>query len=231
MRKEVHGKGSAVIRDLILGGQDGLVNVLGIVLAVAEATHSTHIIMISGLAATFAESISMAAVAYTSSKAAKEYYQKELETEQREVEVVPKEEREEVRQIYAKKGFSGKLLDQIVRKITSDKKIWVETMMRDELGLNPQEFAHPVRDAVIVGLAAIVGSIIPLAPFVLLSVADAIILTLVISTLTLFVSGAAKGRMTGVKPFKSGVEMAVVGMTAAIAGYLIGKALGALPGV
>lgn len=230
MRKEVHGKGSAVIRDLILGGQDGLVNVLGICLAVAEATQSTNIILISGLAATFAESISMAAVAYTSSKAAKEYYQKELEEEWREVEEVPKEEREEVRQIYAKKGFSGKLLSQIVRKITSNKKIWVETMMRDELGLNPQEFAHPVRDAFIVGLAAIVGSVIPIVPFMFLPVSEALIMTLVISTLTLFISGAVKGKMTGVRPLKSGVEMALVGMTAAIAGYLIGKALGALPG-
>lgn len=225
-KKEGHGS-SAWLRDLILGGQDGLVNVLGIVLAVAEATNSRSMILISGLAATFAESISMAAVAYTSSKASKEYYAKQLAEEYREVEEVPQEEREEVRAIYQKRGFSGKLLDQIVKKITSNKKIWVETMMRDELGLSESEFAHPVRDALIVGGAAILGSLVPLLPFLFLPIQQAVIVTLGFSTIVLFASGAMKAQWTAISPLRSGTEMAIVGMTAAIAGYLIGKVLGA----
>ncbi len=225
-KREAHGN-SAWLRDLILGGQDGLVNVLGIVLAVAEATNSRSMILISGLAATFAESISMAAVAYTSSKASKEFYAKQLAEEYREVEEVPQEEREEVREIYRKRGFSGKLLEQIVKKITSNKKIWVETMMRDELGLSESEFKHPVRDALIVGGAAIVGSLVPLIPYIFLPMHQALIVTLGFSTVVLFASGALKARWTAISPLKSGLEMAVVGMAAAIAGYLIGKLLGA----
>ncbi len=174
-KKEVkHDGGSAIIRDLILGGQDGLVNVLGVVLAVATATHSKYIILISGLAAAFAESISMAAVAYTSGRAGEEYYR-------------------------------GK------RKSISE------------------EFAHPVRDAFIVGIAAIVGSFIPLLPYLFVPLELAFWTAIGISTLTLFASGAIKAKYTKANVFKSAVEMAVVGMTAAIAGYLIGAALGALP--
>lgn len=224
-----HGSGSAIIRDLILGGQDGLVNVLGIVLAIATATHSKYIILISGLAATFAESISMAAVAYTSSKAAKEYYEKQLAMEWEEVRTKPAEEIREIRQIYAQRGFKGSLLNKVVQTITGNKKVWVDVMMKEELGLSPEEFAHPVRDAFVVGVAAIVGSVIPLIPYLFMPIGLALWMTLSISTLVLFVSGAIKGKYTGINPFKSAVEMAVVGMTAAIAGYLIGAALGALP--
>lgn len=174
-KREVYReRGSAVIRDVILGGQDGLVNVLGIVLAVAEATQSRYIILISGFAATFAESISMAAVAYTSGKAGMEYYRKK----------------------------------------------------RNRIA---EEFEHPIRDAFVVGFAAIIGSLIPLIAFIFLPVSTAVWTTLGISTLILFVSGAIKARYTATDPFKSGLEMAIVGMTAALAGYFIGKALGVLP--
>ncbi len=224
-----HGSGSAIIRDLILGGQDGLVNVLGVVLAVAEATNSSYIILISGLAATFAESISMGAVAYTSSKAAKEYYEKQLAMEWEEVRTRPAEEIAEIRQIYAQRGFKGTMLNKVVQTITGNKKVWVDVMMKEELGLSPEEFAHPVRDAFVVGGAAIIGSLIPLIPFFFIPLSTAFWTTLGISTLALFVSGAIKAKYTKINPFKSAVEMAVVGMTAAIAGYLIGAALGALP--
>ena len=225
----VHGSGSAILRALILGGQDGLVNVLGIVLAVATATNDIRVILISGLAATFAESISMAAVAYTSQKAAKEYYEKQLAVEQQEIMEKPEIEREEIRKIFSNKGFRGDLLKKIVQHITKDKKLWLETMMTDELGLSKEEFAYPIRDAWVVGVSAIIGSVIPLIPFLLFDITTAFWATLVFSTIVLFVSGAAKAKFTKINPLKSGAEMAIVGMTAAIAGYLIGAALGALP--
>jgi len=230
VKKETnHGSGSAIIRDLILGGQDGLVNVLGVVLAVATATQSKYIILVSGLAATFAESISMAAVAYTSGKAAKEYYEKQLAMEWEEVRTKPAEEVAEIRQIYANRGFRGSLLNKVVQTITRNKKVWVNVMMKEELGLSPEEFAHPVRDAFVVGIAALIGSVIPLIPYLFVPLETAFWMTLGVSTIALFISGAIKARFTGANAFKSAVEMAVVGMTAAIAGYLIGAALGALP--
>src|SRR3989344_6840341 len=115
------------IRDFILGFQDGLVNTLGLVLGVATAVQSSNIVLISGLVTTFAESVSMAAVAYTSTKAAKEYYESELEREKKEIKEIPHMEVQEIKHIYHKKGFRGKQLMSIVKKITSNKKLWLET--------------------------------------------------------------------------------------------------------
>ncbi len=217
-----------------MGWQDGLVNVLGLVLGVATATDSTRLILISGLAALFAESASMAAVAYTSSKAARDYYFRQMKREEREVEEIPESEKQEIRDIYRRKGFREDELESIVRRITSDKKLWVETMMAEELRLFPEEYERPVRSSGIVGLSAVVGSIIPLVPFIflaprqaiLVAVAVSILVAVAVSILVLFGTGSVKARLTIGDWRKSGVEMALVGSAAAIFGYIIGVLLG-----
>ena len=226
--KEHHGSGVGFeLRDIILGGQDGLVNVLGVLLAIAAATTSTKIVIIAGLAATFAESISMAAVAYTSTKAQIAHYKREMEREKSEMREVPEIERQEIREIFYKKGFRGRLLDQIVKKITSSKKLWLSTMMKEELNLN-EEHENPIRSACVVGFSAIVGSLIPLIPFIFMGVHDAIIASLLISVSVLFASGIAKAKLTVGKLLQSGIEMAVIGMGAALIGYGIGILMNAL---
>ncbi len=215
------------MRNIILGWQDGLVNVLGVVLAIAAATIDTKTIIIAGLAATFAESISMAAVAYTSSKAARDYYEKERETESREIREMPELERKEIRDIYYKKGFRGSQLTNIVKKITSSKKLWLETMMSEELGLS-KDHHKPGKSAVVVGLSAFVGSLFPLIPFFFLSPVTAIIPAIVLSVIVLFALGAAKAKVTVGNWLKSGAEIAVIGLAAALVGYGLGAGLGAL---
>src|SRR4051794_16922059 len=102
-------RGASALSDVILGGQDGLVNVLGVILGVAAATSDTRIVLVAGLAATFAESVSMGAVAYTSPLADADFYESEREREYRHIQHVPALEREEIRRIYQNKGFSGEL--------------------------------------------------------------------------------------------------------------------------
>jgi VIT1/CCC1 family predicted Fe2+/Mn2+ transporter len=213
------------LADVILGGQDGLVNVLGIVLGVAAATSDPRIVLVAGLAATFAESVSMAAVAYTATLAETSHYESEREREYRHIRMVPAVEREEIREIYRKKGVEGKLLDQIVEKITADEDVWVGVMMAEEHQLTPTHRMDAARSALIVGIAAIVGSLIPLAPFLFLNVSISIWLSLVISALTLFVVGVYKARRTIGHPGKSGMEMAAIGTVSAIVGYLVGTLL------
>ena len=106
------------LSDIILGGQDGLVNVLGVILGVAAATNDQRIVLVTGLAASFAESISMGAVACTSRLADADFYESERAREFRHITVVPHLEKNEVGEINAKKGFEGKLLDRIVETIT-----------------------------------------------------------------------------------------------------------------
>ena len=227
MQKEHNHQGSN-LKDIILGGQDGLVNVLGVILGVAAATFNTKIIIVAGLAAAFAESISMAAVAYTSTEAALSHYLLQLKKEEKEIEETPKLEKKEIYDIYYKKGFRGKILNDIVKKITSNKKVWLETMMAEELGLLPEEYLKPGKSAFVVGSSAIVGSLIPLFPFFFLPVKSSIILALALSALALFITGTIKAKLTIGSEFRSGLEMLIIGMLAALAGYLIGTLFGNL---
>ena len=216
------------IRDIILGFQDGLVNTLGLVLGVASAVQNSSIVLISGLVTTFAESVSMGAVAYTSTKAAREFYESQLEREKREIKEIPHMEVQEIKHIYYKKGFRGKQLTAIVKKITSNKKLWLETMMAEELRLFPDDYENPVKSAFVVGISAVIGSLIPVLPFFFLDVKSGMVAALLFSIITLFAIGAVKAKITIGNWKKSGIEMAVVGTLAALVGYLVGSLLGAV---
>lgn len=210
------------LSDIILGGQDGLVNVLGVILGVAAATNDPRIVLAAGMAATFAESVSMGAVAYTSTQADRALYESEMAREHRHVHLVPAIERDEIRKIYQGKGFEGALLDQIVETITANKDVWVAVMMAEELRLVPIHHGAAWQSAVVVGLAAIIGSLIPLAPFMLMPVVSAMVVSILIAAIALFAVGAYKARMTVGHWGKSGTEMALIGTLSALVGYVVG---------
>ena len=214
------------IRDFILGFQDGLVNTLGLVLGVASAVQSTKIVLISGLVTTFAESISMAAVAYTSTKAAHDFYESQLEREKKEIKEIPHMEVQEIRDIYYKKGFRGKQLESIVGKITSNKKLWLDTMMAEELKLFPEDYEKPLKSTFVVGVSAVIGSLVPVIPFFIFTVNGSMVAALALAIIILFIVGALKAKITIGDWKKSGIEMAVIGTLAALTGYLIGSLLG-----
>jgi predicted membrane protein (TIGR00267 family) len=217
--KEKHKNNN--LRDIILGGQDGLVNVLGVVLGATAATTESRIIIAVGLAATFAESISMAAVAYTSFRAEQDYYQSELEREKREIKEVPEAEREEVRVIYRQKGFEGELLEKIVTQITADEKVWLNVMMAEELGLKSLGSRGITKTSVTVGLSSVAGSLVPLLPYFFLPVGPSLLISVLSCGLVLFVVGYYKARVTIGNVYRSGVALTIIGLLSALAGYLI----------
>ena len=216
-----HNRASS-LSDIILGGQDGLVNVLGVILGVAAATSDPRIVLVAGLAATFAESVSMGAVAYTSTLADADFYESERAREYRHIEQAPHLEREEIQGIYRKKGFSGELLQRIVDTITANPDIWVAVMMAEEHRLTPVDRRTAARAAWVVGVSAIIGSLIPLAPFALLPVETSMWVSVLVTALVLFGVGVLKARMTVGRPTKSGLEMAVIGTLSAMVGYGVG---------
>jgi len=221
--QEAHNR-EFTLPEIILGGQDGLVNVLGVILGVAAATSSKDLVLVAGLAATFAESISMGAVAYTSKIAEADYYQSEYEREKWEIDNVPEGEKEEVRAIYEDYGFKGKILDEIVEKITSDKEVWLKVMMEQELKLEPVDRKQAVSGGIIVGISSLAGSLIPLVSFFIFPIKAAIVASIIVSALTLFAVGFYKAKKTiGRNLIKQGVEMMLIGMISAFAGYLIGS--------
>src|SRR5438309_7189020 len=169
------------LRDVILGGQDGLVNILGIILGVIAGGGSNTVLIATGFAAAITESISMGAVGYTSSVSQRDYYRAEREREEAEVDTMPEAERQEIRDIYAAKGFSGELLDQVVDTITANRERWVATMMDEELHLQPVERADIFRSAIVITIATLIGHLIPLLPFLWLDRTPALILAIALS--------------------------------------------------
>lgn len=222
--RTVPGEASKIasLSEVILGGQDGLVNVLGVILGVAAASNSIPIILAGGLAATFAESISMGSVAYTSKMADKSHYESELAREKRQIENNPKFQKQKVYEIYKEKGFTGEILDAITDKITSDKQVWLTTIMREGHGLAPMKTSRVLTGSLTVGISSLIGSLIPLTPFFFMPINESIAISIIISTLTLFAVGFYKAKVYVGSAIKSGLEIAIIGMGAAIIGYGIG---------
>jgi VIT1/CCC1 family predicted Fe2+/Mn2+ transporter len=210
------------LRDVILGGQDGLVNMLGIALGVVAAGGSSHILVVTGIAAAITESISMGAVAYTSFGSDRDFYLAEKKREQNEISSRPEEEREEIREIYAAKGFEGKLLEDVVSTITSNRETWVATMMDEELHLQPVEKKSLLRSAVIVTVATLIGHLIPLVPFLVATRTPAVIAAVALSAVTLFAVGVYSAKSLIGDWRKSGLQMVAIGLGAAGLGFLIG---------
>jgi VIT1/CCC1 family predicted Fe2+/Mn2+ transporter len=154
-----------------------------------------------------------------------DFYESEREREYRHILQMPHLERDEVRSIYYEKGFRSDMLENIVDTITASPDIWVAVMMAEEHRLTPVDRTHALRSALIVGVSAVVGSLIPLVPFAMLPVTTSIWVSIWVTALVLFAVGAYKARTTVGRPWKSGLEMAVIGTVSALVGYAVGLLL------
>jgi len=224
-RREQHVR-PGLLSDFILGSQDGMVNVLGILLGLSAATSDTRLIIIAALAALGAESVSMGAVAYTSTLARQRVYQAERQKEIEEMRDLPDIEREEVRTIFRNWGYEGDELEEMVRKIEAKPKAMLDLMMAFELNLAVVSNEQPGNSALVVFAATVVGSAIPLVPFLIpgISVLTQAVSAVVVCAIALFAIGWYEASIT-VGPFwKSGLRMLLIGMGAGLAGYLIGLA-------
>jgi VIT1/CCC1 family predicted Fe2+/Mn2+ transporter len=220
-----HERKANRLRDVILGGQDGLVNILGIVLGVIAGGGSRTVLLAAGFAAAITESISMGAVGYTSTIADRDYYYAQRRRESLEIENLPDAERDEVRTLYAAKGFSGRLLDQVVDTITANRERWLATVMDDELHLQPVETRDAVRSSIVITVATLIGHLIPLAPFLWLARGPAVVVAIVLSALVLFGVGAYSGITLAGHWRRNGLKMIAIGLGAAAIGFAIGHLL------
>jgi vacuolar iron transporter family protein len=222
-RHREHHRQTNWLRDVILGGQDGLVNILGIILGVIAGGGSKTVLLSAGFAAAITESISMGAVGYTSSVSERDYYTAEQTREESEIDTMPEAERQEIRDIYSTKGFSGELLERVVDTITANRDTWLTTMMDEELHLQPVKNSDIMRSAVVITIATLIGHLIPLVPFVWLSRTSALILAIVLSAIVLFGVGVYSA-LTPVGDWrKSGAKLVAIGLGAAGVGFLIGN--------
>lgn len=211
------------LRDVILGGQDGLVNILGIILGVIAGGGSNTVLLVTGFAAAITESISMGAVGYTSTVSERDYYQAERAREAKEIDTAPEVERKEIREIYAEKGFTGDLLERVVETITANRDRWLQTMMNEELHLQSVETSAILRSAVVITIATLVGHLLPLLPFLMLPRTPALVAAIVLSGVVLFGVGVYSALTLVGDWRKSGVNMVVIGLGAAAIGFFVGR--------
>jgi VIT1/CCC1 family predicted Fe2+/Mn2+ transporter len=219
-----HAPATNWLRDVILGGQDGLVNILGIVLGVIAAGGSNTILLATGFAAAITESISMGAVGYTSTIADRDHYQAVRRREQAEIDAQPDAEKDALRIVYSAKGFTGHLLEQVVDTLTANRDRWLATVLDDVLHLQPVATRDAVRSSVVITGATLLGHLIPLVPFLVLARTPAVLVAIGLSALVLFGVGAYSAITLVGDWRRSGLKMLAIGLGAAAIGFAIARA-------
>ena len=215
------------LRDFVIGAMDGAVTTFAIVAGVAGAGLSSAVAIVLGLANLLADGFSMAAGNYLSTRTERELVDRARRLEERHIEQIPAGEREEVRQIFAAKGFAGDLLEEVVRTITQDRRRWVDTMLTEEHGLR-LESPSPAKAATVTFAAFCVAGAVPLLPLVLVDArhADAVFAASSIATaVTFLLIGLFKGRVLGQSLWFVALETLAIGACAAAMAFAVGHLL------
>ncbi|MFZ0421324.1 MAG: VIT1/CCC1 transporter family protein [Xanthobacteraceae bacterium] len=209
------------LRDWIYGGIDGAVTTFAIVAGVVGADLSAAVLLILGFANLLADGFAMAAGNYIGTKSESDDYDRVLSIERKHIALVPEGEREEIRQIFSAKGFSGDDLERVVAVITSDLVLWAKTMATEEYGLPPTQ-----RSPMLAGLntlaAFILCGCVPLLSYLL---AGGFTACVIATGLTFFGVGALKSRWSSVGWLRSGLETFLIGMSAALLAFAVGFGL------
>ena len=215
-------KGRA-IREVIFGMNDGLVTTVGFLAGVTISISDLRLILLAAIATIVAGAVSMAIGAYLSTKSQREFFHSEVELERWEIEKDPEKEAQELREIYHDFGFNKAEQEIIIKRVMADKDLMLRIMKREELGLIDEHLDDPGKVAVTMGLSFLVGSLPPLLPYFFLgNPIHAMWGAILLSVLFLFTAGVAKTRLTRTNPIRSGLEMTLLGVVAAMVGFGLG---------
>jgi VIT1/CCC1 family predicted Fe2+/Mn2+ transporter len=221
---ERHFTASETVRDIVIGMSDGLTVPFALAAGLSGAVDSTAIIVTAGLAEVAAGSIAMGLGGYLAARSDAEHYASERTREQREIKELPEAEASEVVEILQTYGLTAEEGGQIVEGLRKRPDAWVDFMMRFELGLDEPEPRRALTSALTIAGAYIVGGLIPLAPYIVLSNTQSALLFSVVATLiALLVFGYVKGRFTGTHPLRSAIQTALIGGLAAAAAFAIAR--------
>jgi len=223
-------RAAALIRDVILGGQDGLVNVLGLVLGMAVATGDSRLVVTAGLAALLAESIAMGGVAFTASGAERQLAASTRDRNAREQAARAARRAADRRRRLQAGGGSAAAVDAALAEADEEARAWQHELDMLRAAMAPLRETRPIRAAAVVGVSTAVGSAVPLLPFVLLPIGVAPIVALVGGAIVLAVAGMERATLTGGDVRRAAFEMVAIGLVSAFAGYLIGQVLQAPAG-
>lgn len=219
------------LRAAVLGANDGLLSNFSLVMGVAGAALSTQSILITGTAGLLAGAGSMAMGEWISVQSSRELYERQIAIEAEEIEAIPDEEEEELALIYQAKGVPEEQARQMASRIIADEKTALDTMAREELGIDPEELGGSAWEAAATSFVLFaIGAVIPVSPFIFLSGAVAVALSVALSALGLFAIGALITLLTGRSAFFSGMRQVIVGLAAAALTYGVGSLIGVAVG-
>jgi vacuolar iron transporter family protein len=218
---ELHPHGGDWLQDVVFGLNDGLVTTLVFVIAVSGVAASR--IVVVALGEVIAGGVSMTLGGFLASRTAREVLDQRVATEQLEIRSEPEEERQELRDIYRAKGLRGELLERVITDLTSNEERWLETMVRDELGIVSPERENPFIRGGLVGAAFALGGLVPVIPFAL-HLGHPQWVAFALTAVVALGLGALKSRYTLKRPLRGAIEFVSV----VTVGTLVGVAIGAV---
>jgi VIT1/CCC1 family predicted Fe2+/Mn2+ transporter len=212
------------LRNVVYGFNDGLTANFGLVAGVIGAAAATqhHTVIVAGVAGMIADALSMGSSGYLAAKSEQEVYAHEIAMERDEIALMPEVERDELALIYEAKGMDGEAARHLATQVMADPQRMLDEQVQEELGIGAPGMS-PLREGWVTGSATAVGALIPVFPFFFWQGPTAITVSFVVSMLSHWIVGAARSVFTGRSVFRSGLDMFVVGLGVAIAGYFAGE--------
>ena len=213
------------IREVVFGAQDGILSTVALVTSVAVALDSQTAVLVAGLAAAAAGTISMATGAYLGSRAEQDVQRAEIAREAQEIEEKPAEELAELVVIFQREGRTFEEARRMADEIAEDKELWLRTLVEKELGISPDETTNPIKDAAAMGLSFLLAASVPIIPHVVLTGTAAISVSVAGALVALFVLGSLKGRLVQKSPILQGLEILGIGAVSAAIGFSLGDGI------
>jgi VIT1/CCC1 family predicted Fe2+/Mn2+ transporter len=221
---EKHFQASAAVRDVVIGMSDGLTVPFALAAGLTGALAQSHVVVIAGLAEIAAGSIAMGLGGYLAARTDSDHYQSERRREVFETERLPDKEREEVADVFRGYGMAEDAIAPVVAAISADQKRWVDFMMRFELGFEEPDPARARNSAITIALSYIAGGMVPLTPYMLSrDVFTGLWFSAAVTLIALFVFGFVKGKLTGISPFRGGLQTVVIGGLASAAAFALAR--------
>ena len=224
---EKHFEAPESVRDVVIGMSDGLTVPFALAAGLSGTVSATWIVVVAGLAEIAAGSIAMGLGGYLAARTDRDHYVSEQEREYRETVELPEKEIEEVAEVFRGYGMSDAEIRPVVRAIASDRKRWVDFMMRFELGLEEPDPKRARNSAVTIAVSYVAGGLVPLAPYMLIPQLDrALLVSVAVTLAALFVFGWVKGKLTGISPWRGGLQTVSIGGLASAAAFGLAKWIG-----
>lgn len=221
---EKHFQGGDTVKDVVIGMADGLTVPFALAAGISGAIAQTHLVVTAGFAEIAAGSIAMGLGGYLAAKSDRDHFHSEQKREEEEIKQMPQAESQEIVDLFGAYGLTAEEIAPLVEGLKRRPTAWRDFMMKFELGLEEPDPSRALKSAITIAVAYIVGGLIPLLPYVLITKASqALLVSASVTLLALFIFGMVKGRFTGAAPLKSGLQTVMVGGLAAGAAFGLAK--------